>query len=599
MGLDYAWNNAVFNAMPMIKRLSAAPSQALLILCLLLIAGPLHAKATAILSSNNTSLEQPVRLTLQVEGDQAMSPDLSGLDQDFEILGRSSQQRISVINGRMSAKRSLSLTLLPKRTGVLDIPPIKIGNDATQALTLQVSAQPQDEPLADTRHAIVELSLNKSKAYIEEEVILTLKLFQAPGVRGESLDDPRPSMPDTQMKLLHEERYNSQRDGNDYRVLERRYALFAYQGGSLEIGGAKFRGRTGKDSFFSLFNDPFSTPQQTARIVRSESNRVKLEVLPIPEAFTGKRWLPARNLQIVENGIDGQTPLIAGKPLVRRVMVFADGLLSSQLPVIEPDLPAGIKQYPERPQLNDTPARNGNSGSRQNGVTLIATEPGRYALPAVELPWWNTETDRQEIARLPALQIEILPNPDQASSPRQSAPLPAAEHTAQESEKEAIASNQPPASVEKINDNRWLVWLFAIAWLATLFAWWLSRRWNRAHQQKPAVGPAQDGPDRQAVNEALDHLRQAYANKNATAARSAWLAWAQLKWPENPPNNLTRLARRCDEAVSQAVNSLERALYSPSGEHGWSGFDVVALIGSMEEAPIQEKQPEQLIPLNP
>ncbi|MCU7904946.1 MAG: BatD family protein [Candidatus Thiodiazotropha sp. (ex Epidulcina cf. delphinae)] len=587
--------------MSKIRSVPATSSTGLLILCLLLISAPLHAKVAAILSSNSTSLEQPVRLTLQMEGEQEISPDLSGLDKDFEILGRSSQQSISVINGRMSAKRSLSLTLLPKRAGALDIPPIKIGNASTQALTLQVSAQPRDEPPSDTRHAIVELSLNKSRAYIEEEIILTLKLFQAHGVRGESLEEPRPSTPDTQMKLLHEERYNSQRDGTDYRVLERRYALYAYQSGGLEIGGAKFRGRSGKDSFFSLFNDPFSAPQQTARIVRSESNSVKLEVLPIPEAFTGERWLPARNLQVVESGIDGQAPLIAGKPLLRRIMVFADGLLSGQLPAIEPDLPDGIKQYPERPQLNDTPARNGNSGSRQSAVTLIATEAGRYHLPALEIPWWNTGTDRQEIARLPALQIEMLPNPDQAAAPLQAAPSPlsAAEPTAEDSENETIASSEPPTPVATIHDNLWLVWLFAIAWVATLFAWWFSHRRDRAHQQEPAVRPAQGGPDRQAVNEALERLRQAYTDENAAAARSAWLDWAQLKWPENPPNNLTRLAKRCDEAVSQAVNSLERALYSPSEEHGWTGFDVVALIGTMEEAPIQEKQPEQLIPLNP
>lgn len=223
--------------MQMTKRSLTQPSKVLLILILLLLSAPINAKVTAILSSESTSLDQPVRLTLQQEGEQEMSPDLTGLEKEFDILGRSSQQSISVINGQMSAKRSLSLTLLPKRAGKLDIPPIKMGAESTHPLTLQVSEQPQDEPLSKTQGVLVELSLNKPKAYIEEEVLLTLKLFQAPGIRGESLDEPSPSMPDTQMKLLQEEHYNSEREGIKYRVLERRYAVFSYQSGNLEIGG--------------------------------------------------------------------------------------------------------------------------------------------------------------------------------------------------------------------------------------------------------------------------------------------------------------------------------------------------------------------------
>ncbi|MCU7909556.1 MAG: BatD family protein [Candidatus Thiodiazotropha sp. (ex Lucinoma aequizonata)] len=98
-------------------------------------------------------------------------------------------------------------------------------------------------------------------------------------------------------------------------------------------------------------------------------------------------------------------------------------MISSQLPNIEQALPSAIKQYQERPQFNDTPTRTGISGSRQSSLTLIATEPGRYDLPAIEIPWWNTESDRQEVARLPGKLLEILPN-HTASSPSLQHPPP-------------------------------------------------------------------------------------------------------------------------------------------------------------------------------
>jgi hypothetical protein len=571
----------------------------LMIILSLLLSSAVDAKVSARLSNDTTGLDQPVRLTLQMVGDQEMTPGLNELEPLFEIIGRSSQQSISVINGKMSAKRSLTLTLLPKQTGTLEIPPIRIGNESTERLVLEVVEQSQNEIEAQKEQVLVELSLNKSQAYIEEEVILTLKLFQAPGIRAESLDAPQPSMPDTQLQLLHEERYNSERNGIQFSVLERKYAVFAYQSGKLEIGGVKYRGRMGGNRLFSLFNDPFNTPQQQPRIFRSESNQVALEVLPIPDQFTGDRWLPAKNLQIVESGLDQQAPALAGKPLMRRIMVLADGLTSAQLPSFEQTLPSGIKLYEERPQLTETPTRTGISSSRQTGMTLIATEPGQYDLPAIEIPWWNTETGHQEIARLAPVTIDIMPNPG-ATAGLQEPQIPqlTEENATSDDSSETITTD---AVAKNSTETHWLVWLFGIAWGLTLLAWWYSRR-NNPNQPKepaPATEVEKIDPDKQAIAEALQQLEQAYADKDAVGARSAWLAWARLKWPDSPPHNLTRLATRCDRAVAEAVHSLERTLYSPTDETGWADYEILMLIQQMQQKRRPDKPPEGLVPLNP
>ena len=54
---------------------------------LLLISLPLQAAVVARLSSGTTSMDQPVQLTLESQGEQNGSPDLSPLETDFEILG--------------------------------------------------------------------------------------------------------------------------------------------------------------------------------------------------------------------------------------------------------------------------------------------------------------------------------------------------------------------------------------------------------------------------------------------------------------------------------------------------------------------------------
>ena len=116
------------------------------LLCMLLLPLVALAGVTARLSQSTTSVDQPVRLTLESDIDQESSPDLSVLDQDFKILGRATQQNISIINGHMSAKRSLILTLLPKHTGNLTIPPIPVGGQSTESMSLKVVEQPVPTP---------------------------------------------------------------------------------------------------------------------------------------------------------------------------------------------------------------------------------------------------------------------------------------------------------------------------------------------------------------------------------------------------------------------------------------------------------------------
>lgn len=564
---------------------------------LLLFTLPLQAGVVARLSSPTTALDQPVQLTLESQGEQNDSPDLSVLDTDFEILGRATQQSLSIINGSVSSRRSLILTLLPKRQGKLTIPSIPFGDQQTSPLTLEVTQQAVDNGVSAQQLVRVEVSLNKKTAYPEQEVILTLKLYQAAGVRGEHLDQPQPSLGDTRLQLLDESNYTIERDGMAYRVLERNYALYAYQTGKLEIAPVRFRGRSGGASIFNLFDDPFGSPPQTSRLIRTKSNSVSLQIKPIPSEFTGDHWLPASNVQLVETGIDNSTPIVAGKPVTRRIMLIADGLMSSQLPVLSPQVPDDIKPYEERPQLQERPHRTGISSSRESVVTLIPTRAGRFTLPAIEIPWWNTETEKQEVARLPEMTLEVLPGSTNDSpvvvTPK---PLQTVDSASSNTERETAMPTAPVADPDGVH---WLVWVLGAAWLVTLAGWWFSHR-KRSPAEIPPKEVAEDAATDQAVTAAIDALIAAYRDGNPEAAREAWLRWGQSRWPDNPPHNLTRLAGRCTPKVAAVVISLEKALYSPAEETGWADlFDAATLKEKPDQTASPQPADEELLPLNP
>jgi hypothetical protein len=589
--------------MPMMTLSSRLRPTVYCFIALLLLATTLPAQATvsARLSSQSVVQGQPVRLILEMQGEQSDSPDLGVLEKDFEILERATQQSISIINGKMSAERSLVLTLLPKTTGTLTIPPIPVGSQQTAPLTLEVTEQAAGQDTG-SQLARVELSLNKDQAYPQEEVLLTLSLIRQVGVRAEHLDDPVASQGDTRIELLDEHQYTREENGEIYRVLERTYALFAYQTGQLEIAPIGFRGRSGGRSVFNLMDDPFSQAPTAQRFVQVASEPVSLEISPIPADFSGTQWLPAKQLLIEETGIDSTRPIIAGKPVTRRIMLIADGLMASQLPAITQEVPAGIKPYEERPQLKDTPRSSGISSSRQSVITLIPTKAGQYTLPAIEIPWWNIESEREEIARLPAIELQVTPAAatagDNGVSQQATTTLSG---SSGDIEVQADTAEVAPSLLQEDNGSNWLIWSLAAAWLATLAGWLVSHR-SRSKTTPPLADKPKDSPinqDESDLEEAIGQIRQAYEAGDAPAARAHWLHWGQLKWPENPPNNLTRLASRCEDGLSAAILALEKAIYSPAGEREWKNYSLEELDPDKGNLNKPEPERENLLPLNP
>lgn len=552
---------------------------------LLLHLSTAFAEVSVQLERSTTQLNQPVRLNIQIQGDNDASPDLSVLQQDFEILGRSQHSSTFTINGRRSRTLGLTLTLMPKRLGHIEIPSIRVGNESAPALSLEVVDQQQaantatnsPAPVTESQSgsAFIELELSKERAYPQEEVIIILRLFQPAGVSGDSLTDPQASKQDVQIRRLQEDRYSLERDGQTYQVVEQRFAVYAYSPGRITLGGVQYRGHTGGSNLQSLLNavrERFLGGGQTqSQIVSAGSQDVDLEIVPAPANSDGKRWLPARDLRIMEGDLRQGDTLSAGQPFTRRITLSAEGLTASQLPSVEIALPEGIRQYPEGDQVKDDVSREGINGIRQTSVTLVANQEGRYELPAIEIPWWNTRTQRREVATLAPLFLNVTPavSGQAAYQPPDQPALPA-----------SGSALQPAAPLLSSSDEGifpWLAWILGLGWLTTLVVWWMSRRRKRALKPAPVItAPSQ--PARNPLDEILAELDVAYAKRDREAARLAWLNWGQLRWPDHPPVNLNRLAQRCPQQIALAVTALDRSFYAPGAQDGWLMFDPKVLI---------------------
>ncbi|WP_048277362.1 BatD family protein, partial [Pseudomonas aeruginosa] len=102
-----------------------------LLLALLCVSA--HASFSASVDRARLTEGESVELTLESDDPTLFGkPDLSPLDALFEVLGTRQVNRLATQNGRAQATTRWIVTLLPKQSGYVAIPPISLGASSTQ-----------------------------------------------------------------------------------------------------------------------------------------------------------------------------------------------------------------------------------------------------------------------------------------------------------------------------------------------------------------------------------------------------------------------------------------------------------------------------------
>ena len=133
---------------------------------------------------------------------------------------------------------------------------------------------------------------------------------------------------------------------------------------------------------------------------------------------------------------------------------------------------------------------------------------------------------------------------------------------------QAIAVDQHPAVASNIWP--WVALFLALGWALTVGVWAANRR--RGSQERSEHVPKKHRVEStahtppSALDVALKQVQDACSSRDAERTKSALLDWARQRWPENPPSNLSSLARRCPQDVSKGILDFERSLYSPDTE---------------------------------
>ena len=540
---------------------------------------------------NPAVLQESFQLLFEAVGKVDGDPDFSALEKDFQVLSTSTSSSMNIVNTEITRIKQWRLTLLPLKSGNLTIPAIAFGKDKSPqtSLTVEQDRAASTGP-ADAPDIFIEVEAAPETAYVQAEVVYTIKLYRAVATSNETLSEPAMSQGSAIVEQLDADRsYDIVIKGRRYAVFERSYGIYPQVSGKLLILPVRFQAQLSSTSLFSL--DPFSGGTKT--VVR-QSEPVELQVEPIPAAYRGGHWLPAADVKITEEWSKNPLELLPGEPVTRTLALSAQGLTSSQLPELEELFPGDFRQYPDMPVLENTRSADGITAVRQQKSAIIPAQAGEYTLPEIALPWWNTQTQTMENAVLPARRVRVaalaavppaggMQGQAPAGMPDLPAPGSVAGDVAQglpgpveTADVEATAS--PGASIWQ-----WLTFILAAAWILTLVYILKQRRAGPS-----AAGQARNGR----LGEAVKNIKRACRDNDPQQAKTALLQWAGTHPSGLPANSLGDLEQRSGGELAAEVRNLSRALYARSSEP-WRGEPLWQAFLREKKAAAAETAPER------
>jgi len=475
---------------------------------------------------------------LLMQGQASGEPDLAPLSREFEVLQRSRNTSIQMAGGQTTQITEWRLQLMPRAAGSFTIPPLELAGALSNPVQLEVLPA----VAADTPGDIfMEVEIGPSTAYVQSQVIYTLRLYRAVNTGRSSLTTPEVVGGEAIVVPLGEDReYRTVRDDQDFIVLERRYAIFPQVAGDFTIEPLTFEAVVITVSGFSSLQ-------------RFRSDALALNVqaaVPPPPEYPDATWLPARGLTFAERWSGEPGEFTLGIPQTRTLIVEAEGLLETQLPELTLVQAEGIRQYSDQPELGRESGPEGIHAARTERFAVIAQATGELTIPVVELPWFNAVDEAWEVARIEPRGVTVLASQEASAQPV------------------AQGSTEPTSPVVVAGNER----LWQAVSVGLLAAWILTVvLFSRVGRRRGPVsrGAVTAAPRSASQRRLLREIRGACADNDPERARDRLLEWGALRLP-GEPETLGNLVAAAPENLAAAVADLERSLYGP-GAGDWDG----------------------------
>lgn len=528
---------------------------------------------TASVDRDALGLEETFTLVLRYDEQISASPDYELLQKDFDILNTQSGTQMSIINGSMEASTEWKIALAPKRIGKLLIPSFTIDGAISDAIEITVEGKSR-KPKDTNTNVSVEMETSVDAAYVQQQIIVTLRLYTTVGLSGIDLQPLQ--VKDALVVQLDEKQYQTKINNRPGAVVETRYAIFPQQSGELIVPSMLYQvsvNQGGRDIW-----DRFYGNNQN-NILRLRTDEQHINVLPAPATAAGNNWMPAKSLELSEHWSTDISALKVGEPVTRTITIKADGLTAGQITPLDVSNIDGITFYKDQAQTDDQKSPNGVTGVRTETIAIVPTKEGTFTLPQTEVRWWNTHSQMMETAYLNAVTLKVGGGAAaNASITNQTAATGIDEHLDDEPANPAVnidtKDNQPVTTIVQ-KTPIWLYITNIISLLLAIFFAFKFRQQSRSNESSQHVRKDNFLSKQETENNAWSQVKHQLASKSLTGLRKAIIDWAKVYWHAPDINGLQAVAdrarlveladelRKLDEAIfgnQNAVPDLDKLL---------------------------------------
>jgi hypothetical protein len=541
----------------------------ILTLCLAtMVASDSYAALTAKVDRTVLDSNETLRAELRYDGQVFTGePDFGPLTKDFEVLSNSRQQNYSNVNGKTESFTAWTLELRPKRAGILLIPSLTFKKEVSNAIELRVRAAPSNSSAnPGTQPIYTETTVDANTPYVGQQIILTHRLYTSVQLRDFALSEL--AIDKAVLHRLGDTQYQKVINGRNYLVLEVKYAIFPQSEGPLIIPSLRFGAyEVNNRSQFGVFNN------RGNQIIRDTEPK-SLEVAARPPQASIDGWMPSTSVTMEQRWSGDIDSVTVGEPVTRTITIRAEGLSAAQITPLQEPQGNNYRGYPDQPQLDEIVTTNGLTATRIESLALVPNNSGEITLPAVELIWWDTNSNKRRVASLPSITLQV--------SPSENNDIAANNNNVMEGANDAMTTLASDASKPKVSFMTNLS-LALNALLMTLIVTLLIGRKRKALAARSQQAALSSDSARLNLKQQLRAIESEAKDDNLMAMREAILRWGKTLFAENPPSTLKSLGDLLgNPSISQLFAQLDQQLYQHNGVPATT-LDVTLLLASLKK----------------
>lgn len=415
----------------------------------------------ASLDAKETTVGQPVGMTIEVEGGEASLPAIPRIP-GAVIQYTGQQTSFKSINFSFSRQVTFNFMLTPQREGIITVPPLTVDVSGqtlqTRQLTLNVVPRAQARPqggnqaldqdgnpsaLPSDEDVKVEAELDPRKVYVGQAIQQTLRILYAVPT-ADNISVQRRPVPGTIDEPLNDSAQSRSRrliDGVQYTVEEARWMFYPTTAGPLKVPSMditvpvlqRARRQRQVDPFFDNFFNAglravprdFQTDEQTITVLPLPTQGRPADFSGLVGEFTLASHLSSRDVKLGESIT--QTIIVSGQGNLRSVTLP---------PVSIPQM----KVYDDKPEVQIEVDGDGRVFSQKIFKrALVPQVAGSLTLPPVQLSVFDPKLEQYDTLTSKEETLTVAPGANGETSLSNS-PVTAA---AQAPEKEGTSAPKP------------------------------------------------------------------------------------------------------------------------------------------------------------